>query len=221
MKNNIHLIITVGLLVFTFSMDLKAQKRPPCPPNLILTSPTNDIAIGIVKYEVQSFIQASNKVLVGADVKYDATTYVSLKPGFHAQNGSVFNAYIDGCGGLRFEDETDTKTSAEVEIVNTFPQSKTLVETGQQLGIKALKNYPNPFSQITTIAYELTENTNVSLQIYDVTGKYTTQLFNDQPQQAGTHTILFDRNNFPDGIYYCQLKTGNALLTTKMVLANH
>ena len=70
----------------------------PCPPSLTLVAPTDNIASGTVKQEVSGTITATNKV-TGGNVKYDAGQNIQLNPGFVVDNGVVFSAYIDGCGG--------------------------------------------------------------------------------------------------------------------------
>jgi hypothetical protein len=37
--------------------------------------------------------------VTGGNVKYDAGQNIQLNPGFTVDNGVVFSAYIDGCGG--------------------------------------------------------------------------------------------------------------------------
>lgn len=70
----------------------------PCPPSLTYTSPGGDIASGTVKQEASGTITATNKIN-GGNVKYDAGQSIQLNPGFVVNNGVVFSAYIDGCGG--------------------------------------------------------------------------------------------------------------------------
>lgn len=67
-------------------------------------SVANTITTGIVKYEVSQTITATNAIS-NANVKYDAGKSVTLSPGFSVAAGSVFKAYIDGCGNLRVRNE--------------------------------------------------------------------------------------------------------------------
>ena len=62
---------------------------------------TSPISSGTVKYEVSETIAATNIISSGANVSYDAGKSITLSPGFVANSGSVFKAYIDGCGNLR------------------------------------------------------------------------------------------------------------------------
>lgn len=70
-----------------------------CPENLnisqIVTSGNTDIQ------EAENWIIASNIIEDGANAEYDANLFVKLDVGFHAEAGSYFRAYIDGCTPLR------------------------------------------------------------------------------------------------------------------------
>ncbi|MCP1382813.1 3-coathanger stack domain-containing protein [Runella salmonicolor] len=66
----------------------------PCTVSLVLTHTITDT----VKFEVSTNIQAQNILSPSAKVTYDAQNYVLLNPGFKADQGSSFAAYVDGCG---------------------------------------------------------------------------------------------------------------------------
>jgi hypothetical protein len=66
----------------------------PCTVSLLL----KHAIANTVKFEVSNNIQAENVITPTAKVTYDAQNYVLLKPGFKAEAGSVFVAYVDGCG---------------------------------------------------------------------------------------------------------------------------
>jgi hypothetical protein len=52
----------------------------------------------VLKYETGATIQANKSIKPGTNIKFDAGHSISLEPGFSAEGGSVFRAYIDGCG---------------------------------------------------------------------------------------------------------------------------
>lgn len=66
----------------------------PCSVLLLLSHTIGNT----VKFEVSDNIQAQNIIQPAANATYDAQKSVLLKPGFKAEAGSVFTAYIDGCG---------------------------------------------------------------------------------------------------------------------------
>ncbi|KPJ58307.1 MAG: hypothetical protein AMJ46_14400, partial [Latescibacteria bacterium DG_63] len=70
------------------------------------------------------------------------------------------------------------------------------------------QNYPNPFNAVTNISYSLGEAGNVSLRVYDITGRLVATLV-DEPQEAGEHTVTWDASGISSGVYFCKLKTGH------------
>ncbi|MBK8946222.1 MAG: T9SS type A sorting domain-containing protein [Ignavibacteriae bacterium] len=119
---------------------------------------------------------------------------------------------------------------------NYFIKSTEIVSLTSELNLPSIfelkQNYPNPFNPSTTINYTIqskvkSENanvasefslSNVTLKIYDILGREVETLVNEN-QKPGNYKILFDGSNFPSGVYYYQLKSGNFNQTKKMILA--
>ncbi len=85
---------------------------------------------------------------------------------------------------------------------------------GYQLG----QNFPNPFSNTTTIDYFIPTSGNVSLQVYDLYGKLLITLVDDY-QPAGSHSVNFENNQLPMGIYYYYLHSGSFDGTRKFIIS--
>lgn len=79
------------------------------------------------------------------------------------------------------------------------------------------QNYPNPFNPITIISYELRVTSIVSLNVYDISGKFVKNLVNKR-QNAGKYEVAFSGDGLPSGVYVYQLKAGNNTETKKMIL---
>lgn len=79
------------------------------------------------------------------------------------------------------------------------------------------ENYPNPFNSSTTILYELTENNDVHLAMYDILGRQVAVLVNES-RPAGTHHVAFDASSLSSGVYMYRLQAGGLIQTRKMVL---
>jgi len=82
------------------------------------------------------------------------------------------------------------------------------------------QNYPNPFNAQTTISYELAENTQVELTIYNLLGEKVKTL-KKEFQTKGEHATVWDgRDEFglvvASGIYYYQMKANDFVLTKRM-----
>lgn len=85
-------------------------------------------------------------------------------------------------------------------------------------GYALAQNYPNPFNPSTQIKFEIADNANVTLTVYDMLGRVVANLVNTR-LQAGTHFYNFDAKNLSSGIYLYELKTDNGVrLTNKMTL---
>ncbi len=83
--------------------------------------------------------------------------------------------------------------------------------------VELLPNYPNPFNPSTTVPFVLPRMTHVELKIYDVQGREAATLVNGN-LPAGAHTVRFEARHLANGIYFCQLKAGETVLTRKMLL---
>lgn len=84
------------------------------------------------------------------------------------------------------------------------------------------QNYPNPFSNETTIAYTLTAPKTVTLTIYNSQGQVVRTLVDQAFREAGGHQIRWkglDHANAPvaSGVYFYRLETGEASVTRQMV----
>ena len=79
------------------------------------------------------------------------------------------------------------------------------------------QNYPNPFNPITTISFDLPENSYVTLKIFDLTGREIANLA-DGSLTSGTHKIEFDGTGIASGIYFYVITAGEYIMRKKMVL---
>ena len=79
------------------------------------------------------------------------------------------------------------------------------------------QNYPNPFNPTTTIDFYLPESDNVSLKVFNVLGKEIQQVASGR-LSAGYHSVEFNAESLPSGVYFYQLESGKYSEMKKMVL---
>jgi len=77
--------------------------------------------------------------------------------------------------------------------------------------------YPNPFNPETTIAFDLPEASQVSLQIYNLNGQLVSDLM-DGTLPAGAYHAVWNASNQPSGTYIYRLTTELGTASGKMVL---
>ncbi len=80
----------------------------------------------------------------------------------------------------------------------------------------SLNNYPNPFSNNTTLSFTLPNPAHVNLSVYNLQGKIISTLI-DEDLPEGTHSEKFTPSGLPSGIYLYQLRTNETVITGKMV----
>lgn len=83
--------------------------------------------------------------------------------------------------------------------------------------MKDLEIYPNPFNTAATIEFNLEENTQVAVNMYDVTGK----LVHNIPAtnySIGNHRLPIDGSNLESGMYYVNFIAPDGVMTRSLVL---
>lgn len=91
-------------------------------------------------------------------------------------------------------------------------------ELGKPGDIFLEQNKPNPFNPKTTIGFTLKRAGVIKLSVFDIIGREVLVVVNKK-FPAGRHTFEIDATNWPGGIYFYKLKSGNTILTRRMTLA--
>lgn len=68
------------------------------------------------------------------------------------------------------------------------------------------QNYPNPFNPTTTIAFELAEDANVTLVVYNAIGQQVATILNHELYTEGDNDVVFNASNLPSGVYFYRLE---------------
>jgi predicted outer membrane repeat protein/parallel beta-helix repeat protein len=99
-----------------------------------------------------------------------------------------------------------------------FHQEIDYVNPGSPFNHKLLfEAYPNPFNAITNLSYSLPILSSVSIQIYDVSGRMVTTLF-DGRLSSGYHSVVWDGSNTSSGIYFIRMSAGEFKSVQKVTL---
>ena len=79
------------------------------------------------------------------------------------------------------------------------------------------KIYPNPFNPTTEIEFNLLNDANISLSVYDLNGREVGVIF-EGFQTSGLHSYQWNASGFPSGVYYVKLQFGSQVQSMKAVL---
>ncbi|MCK4585370.1 T9SS type A sorting domain-containing protein [candidate division WOR-3 bacterium] len=112
------------------------------------------------------------------------------------------------------------------DVYYTHPDTLVPVEETKTISssspIKLYQNYPNPAREKTMIRFTVPNNTNISLNIYDISGRLVKTLANGIPG-AGSYFVVWDGKNeegkeVPGGVYLYTMRAGAYKETRKLLL---
>ena len=110
----------------------------------------------------------------------------------------------------RREGDGDEQTSGTIKIGLG-------AEAAERAPVRLIGNFPNPFSERTTVAYEVNERTPVTITVWNLQGHQIAEL-TDGPKDPGYHEAAFTATDLPSGTYFVQLKTPTDEQSDRMVL---
>lgn len=79
-----------------------------------------------------------------------------------------------------------------------------LIELPQRLAIA--QNYPNPFSEQTTIPFELAADARIWIEVFDVSGRLVQTILNGHVRSAGSQTVSYVPERLPSGMYTVRIQ---------------
>lgn len=80
------------------------------------------------------------------------------------------------------------------------------------------QNFPNPFSDVTTLRYSLPKEMHVRLTVFDMLGRQIDTLV-EGIHEAGIYTTEFNASGLPSGLYYAHIELDHLSFTRKLVKA--
>ena len=81
-----------------------------------------------------------------------------------------------------------------------------------------LMNYPNPFSGKTTVSFTLPEDSHVTLDVFDISGKLVQRLYNNEASMNQEYSVEFDGSALSKGLYIYKMTTNKEVVTGKMIV---
>ncbi|MFA7360034.1 MAG: T9SS type A sorting domain-containing protein [Candidatus Kapaibacterium sp.] len=184
----------------------------------IMTVPSTGTAFGIgVTFDTSIF--ASSNIATLKTTNYGAT-WVSKELNTTQYVMGLWiadsnNYYMSG-GNMNEPAVVLKSTNGGNVFVNTVGSE---VPDSYSLG----QNYPNPFNPVTKIRISIqksesrSQNSEVSLKVYDVMGREVQTLVNER-LEPGTYETTFDGSKLTSGVYFYQMKAGDFRVTKSMLL---
>ncbi len=99
----------------------------------------------------------------------------------------------------------------------TFTAGRTEINIPPPETYAILSNYPNPFSDRTTVEIDLPRMQHVRVEVFDVVARRLVTL-QDGNLPAGRHRFPVDGAHWPAGVYFARVETPSGVATHRMVL---
>jgi len=183
----------------------RSSGLPPDPYNSGFVR-VNGVLISSVKFGGSGIFKTTNDGLNWIEIS-EGLPFLSSIEKLYVYNGKILAVTS---AGLYQRNINEIITGIEPQAGNT-PQSFALYQ-----------NYPNPFNPKTMIKFSIPSNvksemSNVKLIIFDVLGREIIILVNES-LNPGEYEVEWDASNYPSGVYYYKLTSGNYFETRKMIL---
>jgi hypothetical protein len=95
--------------------------------------------------------------------------------------------------------------------------SSGIKELDNRSDFRFLNAYPNPFSDVTVIEYQIENSGNVKMEVFDFMGNKVANLV-DANLGAGIYKTIFKAGDLPGGVYFNRLTVNGRSQTRKLVL---
>lgn len=100
---------------------------------------------------------------------------------------------------------------AKVDLISGVGENSSLTET------MVSQNFPNPFNGSTTVYVNLTEKTEISLEVSNLMGQVVYSI-PSQTLSAGKAELTIQSANLESGVYFYTVRSGDSSVTKKMII---
>jgi hypothetical protein len=153
----------------------------------------------------------------------------TLVANLYAKNGTLWLTGASIATGAFLGKDVIIGNSTQVNLATAFSGLSKESEGGEfapgpemPVTYALEQNYPNPFNPTTTITYQLPEQRDVTLVVYNILGQVVKSLVQNV-QSSGTYAVRWDGTNdhgtgVSSGVYIYRLKAGNFVQSRKMMM---
>jgi len=139
---------------------------------------------------------------------------------------SGFDPWVDTYDGVHPNEPGEQKMAARwfAPLDSIFTNLTGIAPLSPPAGNELhLTNFPNPFNPTTTITFDLSRPTRVSLEVFDLSGRLVRALVDDQMVAAGPRQFVWRGKDEADrpvaaGVYFYRLETGTVSEAKRMTL---
>ncbi|MFN8285852.1 MAG: T9SS type A sorting domain-containing protein [Chitinophagales bacterium] len=208
--------------VFEYEFDLKQEGNIVTGTSTIISSNgeygdmrVEGVIVGdkliFAEKEVKSAIRPEGKVwcLKSGELRF-------VKDGDELRIGGETASYMEvynyPCSG-GVTDLKKVDNSSNLKVLQTAENTTSTVEDNMQINI-----YPNPFIENATVSYNLTADSKVKVEVFDMTGRNIANLYEGN-QRTGNYTLNFDAkaSGFMSGMFIVKMTVNGDVFSRQIV----
>ncbi|MEO5673866.1 MAG: T9SS type A sorting domain-containing protein [Chitinophagales bacterium] len=156
------------------------------------------------KYKVQYRVTGTNPwITVSATNNYKKLTGLTCNTQYDWQVRSV-------CNDLNLGNSAWSSTQ-------TFSTLACRLSGDDDKAFSEVQIFPNPFSTSTTISFTIVENSQVTIDLFDLAGRKLETIL-DGNLEAGINSVQLSRELLASGIYFLKLKVNEETTITKLLV---
>ncbi|HFA51977.1 MAG TPA: T9SS type A sorting domain-containing protein, partial [Bacteroidetes bacterium] len=195
------------------------------PPTLQVQFP---VTFGSEWHDSTSLMQEFNGMVFTSSIMLDSnwvdgwgtlTTPTGSAPALRVRDKTIDRmpgSPISDVGNSLDFQSADGSQSASIVIEDgrAFYRARTVVDGTTptfdlpKFSFRLQQNYPNPFSESTTILFSLEKPQRVQMRIIGLKGNVH-KMFADKYYAAGQHELLWTNTHLPTGVYILEMRVGN------------
>ncbi|MFC2107063.1 T9SS type A sorting domain-containing protein [Bacteroidota bacterium] len=140
-------------------------------------------------------------------IAFDSANYKTIS------SSVVLGAFAGG-------DSLNTRAYLVSQIVDYFNDNITIgvEENGLNEMLASITTYPNPFISQINIKYDVLQDEQISIRIYNLNGRLVKELVNNK-HTPGTYEVIWNAiaNGVPSGLYFYKIQSGQDVKSGKMI----
>ncbi len=137
-----------------------------------------------------------------------------------AGGGKLYFHMVDAPGNVFYREKIEEKQAARSIPLKSGSGGEPTLSRPTEFNLQ--QNYPNPFNPETIINFSLSEDSWVTLKVFNLLGQVVTTLVDEQ-KSAGEYAIRWDGKNSQNqdvasGVYFYRIKAGDYESVRRMTL---
>ncbi|MDG5815005.1 CotH kinase family protein [Chitinispirillales bacterium ANBcel5] len=206
-------------------------RNPSAGRSLVFNMPTTGYDDILFSYAVRRTTNGATKQSLYYSTQKDTSSWILFESNIEISEEFTVNSFdfssVEGVSDnpyFRLKitfDEQSMGSSGNNRFDNITLEGVSVSEPvlpDEPTGLTLYQNYPNPFSNSTTIRFFLPEPSTARLIIYDLRGRVVARLLNESLDE-GTHEVVWNSRNSASGVYIYRLVYNGKSAVKKMILS--